>query len=167
VSLPAAVPAGQQRQEAAPDQRSVTQKLLATQADRLRDKGRLAAAAATTPAEQKKAEMLLELADKSRAAAEKMAEPPAAPQGGTLMAEPFLAALRAHAAAKGAALPDDVVQSAWDAAVKATASVQRPAAQSVAATPKGPKKERVERHAQQEQVHRPQQSNTPSTPGRR
>ncbi|MFD7993785.1 UvrD-helicase domain-containing protein [Streptomyces mexicanus] len=166
-----------QRQHQAPDQRSLTQQALATQAERLRDRGRLAAAAATTPAERRKAEMLLELADKSQAAAQKLADKPqtqvAPPQEGALMAEPFLAALRVHAAAKGAALPEDVIQGAWQAAMKATAAAHRPSAQPQSPAPKGPtakgpkkeKEQRPQRHAQQE-IHR-QQSNAPSTPGRR
>ncbi|CAL9591205.1 hypothetical protein SUDANB105_05227 [Streptomyces sp. enrichment culture] len=169
--------APQQRQSQAPDQRSLTQQALAAQAERLRDRGRLAAAAATTPAERRKAEMLLELADKSQAAAQKLADKPqtqvAPPQEGALMAEPFLAALRVHAAAKGAALSEDIIQGAWQAAVKATAATQRPSAQLQNPAPKGPtakgpkkeREQRPQRHVQQE-IHR-QQRNAPSTPGRR
>ncbi|MEV5434444.1 UvrD-helicase domain-containing protein [Streptomyces sp. NPDC052682] len=166
----------QQRQGEVPDQRSLTHQALATQAERLRDRGRLAAAAATTPAERRKAEMLLELADKSQAAAQKLADKPrtqvAPPQERALMAEPFLAALRVHAAARGAALPEDVIQSAWQAAVKATAAAQRPSAQprspgTTGPTTKGLQKERQrpQRHAQEE-IYR-QQHKAPSTPGRR
>ncbi|MFI5682340.1 UvrD-helicase domain-containing protein [Streptomyces sp. NPDC051636] len=168
----------QQRQGEAPDQRTLTEQALATQAERLRDRGRLAAAAATTPAERRRAEMLLELADKSRAAAQKLADKRqtqvAPPQEGALMAEPFLAALRVHAAAKGAALPEDVIQGAWQAAVKATAAAQRPSAQpqspaakgSAAKGPKKEKEQRPQRHSQEE-IHNRQQRNAPSTPGRR
>ncbi|MCP9946010.1 UvrD-helicase domain-containing protein [Streptomyces somaliensis] len=156
-----------QRQAKTPDQRVVTQQALATQAERLRDRGRLAAAAAAiTPAERRKAEMLLELADKSQAAAQKLADKPqtqvAPPQKGALMAEPFLAALRVHAAAKGAALPEDVIQGAWQAAMKATTAARRPSAQPQSPASKGPtakgskreKEQRPQRHAQQE-IHRP------------
>jgi N12 class adenine-specific DNA methylase/SAM-dependent methyltransferase len=167
----AALQQPQQRQGEAPDQRALTQQALAAQAKRLRDRGRLAASAATTPAERRKAEMLLELADKSQAAAQKLADKPQTqvvpPQEGALMAEPFLAALRVHATAKGAALPEDVIQSAWQAAVKATAATQRLSAQPQSPAPKDPKKkeQRPQRHAQEEIHH--QQRNAPSTPGRR
>lgn len=109
--------------------------------------------------------MLLELADKSQAAAQKLADKPqtqvAPPQKGALMAEPFLAALRVHAAAKGAALPEDVIQGAWQAAMKATTAARRPSAQPQSPASKGPtakgskreKEQRPQRHAQQE-IHR-------------
>ncbi|MGW6454743.1 UvrD-helicase domain-containing protein [Streptomyces sp. NPDC055078] len=151
------------------DQRTATKKHLAIQAYRLGDKARLAAATATTPAQQKKAQGLLHLADRSRAAAEKLSSqsPAAPPDTDALMAEPFLAALRTHAAAKGAALPEDVVQSAWTAAVRATGSVQRPPAphSGEATTPTKTDQGRADRHAQQ-QIH-PQQRTAPNAPGRR
>ncbi|WP_252395963.1 AAA family ATPase [Streptantibioticus parmotrematis] len=172
----AALQQPQQQQGEAPDQRAMTQQALAMQAQRLRDRARLAAAAATTPAERSKAEMLMQLADKSQVAAQKLSDKPQASvapsQEKALMAEPFLAALRVHAAAKGAALPENVIQGAWQAAVKATATAaaKRPSAQPQSPAAKGPKKEkeqRPQRHTQEELHQRRPQGNAPSTPGRR
>ncbi|MEV5342875.1 hypothetical protein AB0K93_31035, partial [Streptomyces sp. NPDC052676] len=64
--------------------------------------------------------------------------------------------------------PEDVIQGAWQAAVKATAAAQRPSAQPQSPGAKGPKKEKEQRPQRraQEEIHR-QQRNAPSTPGRR
>ncbi|MCM2388768.1 UvrD-helicase domain-containing protein [Streptomyces albipurpureus] len=152
---------------AAPGRPTNPKRELAIQAYRLGSKAQFAAATATTPAEQKKAENLLQLAEKSRVASEKLSNPSPSATPGTdaLMAEPFLAALRAHATAQGAALPEDVVQSAWTAAAKATGSVQRPGSPPAGESPTKADKGRPDRHAQQ-QVHH-QQSSSPNAPGRR
>ncbi len=101
------------------DQRVITQRLLTEQAERLQTKGCVAAASATNAPDEDKAELLLRLAENANASAARLAAPvQAAPSGEPLLAEPFLAALRAIAASRSAALPDDLIQSAWTAAYK-------------------------------------------------
>ncbi|WP_052434174.1 UvrD-helicase domain-containing protein [Streptacidiphilus melanogenes] len=114
-------PAAVQRQPDA-DPGASTQAVLTAQAKRLADKATFAVSAASNPREQAAAATLQKLATKTKDTADLMAQGPAAatPERGALMAEPFLRALRMMAAASGAALPEDVVQSAWAAAVKAT-----------------------------------------------
>ncbi|WP_445517307.1 UvrD-helicase domain-containing protein [Streptomyces sp. NEAU-174] len=156
----------------AEDRARSTQRLLQTQAARLQDRGNLARAVATTPAEERKATLLYDLADKTKAAAQQLAASKSGgvkePASGEVMAEPFLAALRAHAAARGAALPDDVVQSAWAAAVKATTAMRNQTAEPVGATtgtaPNGPQSKN--RHVAPEQQHH-RNGRAPSTPGMR
>jgi N12 class adenine-specific DNA methylase len=165
----------QQQQPAAVDQPSATKELLTAQADRLRDKAGFAAQAASTTAEQQQAQTLLGLAEKTQEVAQNLTtatEPVAAPDRSALMAEPFLAALHVHAAARGVALPDDVVQSAWEAATKATAQPRRTAPEptgpgaGAAAAPgkKGP--QRAERRESQQGQALSQQRNARSGPRR-
>jgi len=170
-----ATPDSPQQQQPAADQPSPTQQLLTAQADRLKDKAGFATQAASTPAEQQHAQMLMGLAEKTQEVAESMktaTEPAAAPDRSALMAEPFLAALHVHAAARGVALPDDVVHSAWDAAVKATAPTRRtgpeptgPGAGAAAAPGKKGPQRAARREPQQEQALS-QQRNAQSGPRR-
>ncbi|MEO3753590.1 UvrD-helicase domain-containing protein [Streptomyces sp. B6B3] len=106
------------------DQCVITQRLLAEQAGRLQTKARLTAAVATNAVDRDRAELLLRLAENANASAAELITPGQTTTSSTvpLLAEPFLAALRTHAAARSVVLPDDVIQDAWTAALRAIAS---------------------------------------------
>ncbi|MFC1435339.1 UvrD-helicase domain-containing protein [Streptacidiphilus sp. N1-3] len=170
-------PAAVQQQPGA-DPGQSTQAVLDAEAKRLADRASFASSAASTPREQAAAANLQNLASKTQGTADLMAQGPAAvtPEHGAVLAEPFLAALRVQAAASGAALPEDVVQSAWASALKATSGknsgpatggastgVAAPAAKGGQQQTEGRKAQQQEQ--QQEQQHRQQQQGvTPRGP---
>ncbi|WP_416969399.1 AAA family ATPase [Streptomyces sp. 4F14] len=135
--------AGRQRQPSREEDNkaTVTSNTFADQAQRMQARADFVRAAATSPGEERAADVLQTIAAKSRAASERIAVgapaqgQPLSPQTG-LTAEAFLAALRTTAQARGAQIPDDLLTSAMDAAREAVAAAtQRPGGSTAAPRP--------------------------------
>jgi hypothetical protein len=140
---------------------------LSAQAERLRSRAEFALAAATTPAEERKAQVLLGIAQRSRATADSMAGglPTGKHASGVdqaLTAEALLAAIRTHAHAQGAQIPPDVLASAAEAAASAIATTPRRRPGEAASRPA-----RQGRHEPAQEQRHPQRSHTPTGPRRR
>ncbi|MEW2401963.1 AAA family ATPase [Streptomyces sp. NPDC046862] len=153
------------------DKPSVTANTFATQAQRMQDRANFAKAAAISPAEERAAGVLQNIAANSRATADRIAGSasaggtPASPQA-ELTAEAFLAALRTTAQARGAQIPDDLLASAMEVAQEAVAAAPQRAA-GPPPRPRKPRPARTEAERQQVENRVHGQRNAPSGASRK
>ncbi|BDH10476.1 UvrD-helicase domain-containing protein [Streptomyces hygroscopicus] len=112
----------------ATDRSGIAGQEFAAQADRMRARAKFTKLAASTPAEERRAETLLRIAESSQSTADRLAASDRSSgeeNNAGLTADAFIAALRTQAQARGAQLPDDLVNSAMKAAKEAAAGAPR------------------------------------------
>lgn len=158
------------RSAADPAQRSnssVTRDQFLAQASRLRQRAEFARATATTPPEERRADILNKIADRAEQSANKLGHGPGtgrAPTSGrvAVTAEAFIAALQVHAQARGEQVPNGLLEGAMQMAVDAGRQPPR-ATVPAAALPRS-RREAAQRTAER---HGQERSSAPSSVRRR
>jgi hypothetical protein len=159
------------RSAASPAQRSdapVTRDQFLAQASRLRQRAEFARATATTPAEERRADILNKIADRAEQSADDLSHGPGierAPTSGrvAVTAEAFIAALQVHAQARGEQIPNGLLEGAMRMAVDAGRQPPRAGAAPTAASPRS----RREADQQRAEQHGQERSSAPSGVRRR
>jgi hypothetical protein len=129
------------------------------QASRLRQRAEFARATATTPAEERRADILNKIADRAEQSARALSHGPGTGRGPTsgrvaVTAEAFIAALQVHAQARGEQIPNGLLEGAMQMAVDAGRQPPRAGAAPTAASPRR-RREAAQQTAEEHGQERP------------